>query len=296
MTKPERKSIQQKITDRIVEMLDAGTVPWRPHHNCKSARPGKNISGRNYRGVNAIMTWAVSIEKGYASPYWLTFNQARELGGCVRKGEKGTPVVYYGHGVGKDDNGEKDPSKAFGFAKGYTVFNLEQIDGIADDKLPADEVDTSQRWANDPIESAREIIDAYEGPAFAEAAGTPHYTPSTDTVTMPPMDRFDSAEAYYSVYFHELIHSTGHDSRLARGLTGDKSQEKYGKEELIAEFGATFLCAEAGIVAEVIDNAAAYIDAWKKIIKADATLVMAAAAAAQKAVDCVLAKEMELSA
>lgn len=288
----ERKTIQDKITDRIVAMLDEGTVPWRPHHNCRSARPGLNISGRRYRGVNAFMTWAVSLEKGYESPHWLTFNQARELGGCVRKGEKGTPVVYYGQGVGKDDDGNKDPSRRFAFAKGYTVFNVEQIDGIDPAKLPA-EINATERWEHSPIESAIEIIDGFDGPGFVEAAVTPHYTPLTDTVTMPPMDRFDSSEAYYAVYFHELIHSTGHESRLARELTGDKSDSSYGKEELIAEFGASFLCAEAGIVAEVIENNAAYIDAWRKVIKADKTLIMTAASAAQKAVDCVMASKLE---
>jgi len=285
----ERATVYDKITERILAMLEAGVAPWQPGHNCKAAQPGKNVTGRSYRGINAVMTWAVASVAGYSSPYWLTYNQARELGGNVKKGEKGTPVVFWGQAKTKGES--EDEGKGYMFAKGYTVFNLEQIEGLKAEDLPV-EADSLERWSNDPIEAAEAIVSGFDGPSRETLATTPHYSPSRDCVVMPPMDRFATAEEYYSVYFHELAHSTGHESRLDRKLTEQKTRETYGQEELVAEFAAAFLCHECGIERATIENSAAYLDGWKKAIKGDVKLLVMAASQAQKAVDCILGKSL----
>jgi antirestriction protein ArdC len=285
----EKLSIYDKITARVLEMIDKGVAPWRPNHNCKSARPGKNIRGNAYRGVNAIMTWSVADIEGYGSNYWLTFNQARELGGAVKKGEKGTPVVFWGQGKGKGDDESGEEGRGYVFAKGYYVFNLDQIEGLDEGKLP-DFSEAIQRWPNDPIEACEAIVSGYDGPAIETKATTPCYRPVSDIVEMPPMDRFVSAEDYYSVLFHELAHSTGHESRLDRKLNEERTKEKYGQEELVAEFTAAFICAEAGIDQTVIENSAAYLDGWRKAIQGDVKMLVVAASQAQKAADMILGR------
>jgi len=285
-TAEKKVSAYDKVTDRLIELIDAGVCPWKPTTNCRSARPGKNIKGNNYRGINAMMTWAVASIEGYASDVWLTFKQAQEMGGTVRKGQKGTPIIFWGIVDGKGDEAPADDkkSKGYAFARYYVAFNVEQCDGIDVADLP----DTT-RYANDPIVAAESIVAGFNGPKIAQRLSTPCYNFVDDVVYMPPVDRFVSSEAYYETLFHELGHSTGHHSRLNREMSQDRP--KYAFEELVAEMAAAFLCDEAGILPSVETNVAAYLDGWGKAIKADRSMLIKASSAAQKAADMILGRQ-----
>lgn len=278
------RDIYQAVADKILAALDSGTVPWRKTWQGAANETPRNLStGKPYRGVNVWLLLLADMP----SPYWLTFQQALGLGGCVRKGSKGTPVVFWGtREVEKDGVIEER-----WFLKTYTVFNASQCD-LPADVLPGEIAPRS----NDPIESAQFIADQY---VYREKLQVTHegsrafYRPVTDSVTMPPMSAFDSSTAYYATLFHELSHSTGHPSRLGR-LKVDSAvaafgTEEYSREELVAEFGAAFLCSAAGIANEAeIKNSAAYIASWRRFIKDDPRAVVVAAASAQRAADCIL--------
>ena len=275
------QKIYQIITDRIIDMLDAGTVPWRKPWKNACELPQNLISKKAYRGIN-ILTLGAS---GYGSPYWLTFKQAKSLGGMVRKGEKGTPVVFWKFiDVTDKETGEE---KRVPLLRYYTVFNVEQTDGIDESKIPA----VAELPDNfNPIDEAEKIIDESEDlPEIKHAGDRAFYRPSTDTITMPKQSQFFGTEEYYSTLFHECVHSTGHESRLDR-LSKDASfgSTDYSKEELVAEMGAAMLCGLTGIETATIENSAAYIDGWRKKINDNVKLVITAAGKAQKAVDYIL--------
>lgn len=270
------------ITDRIIKLLEAGTIPWRSPWSAGS--PANIVSRKAYRGINPFMLAC----SGFSSPYWMTFKQAQNLGGTVRKGERSTPVVFYKtwtFGTTDADTGERG-AKTVPILRYYNVFNLSQCDGIADPDAGAD------RPIIAPIDRCAAVVDGMPNPPRIEH-GEPraYYRPSSDLVNMPTLQLFTSAEAYHATLFHELGHATGHKSRLDReGVTGGagfKSAE-YSREELIAEMTAAFLCGHCGIDAATIDNAASYIAGWMRKLRDDATLIVRAASAAQKAADYIL--------
>jgi len=280
----------QVITDRLVAMLEAGTVPWRKPWAGAAGFPKNLISKKEYSGINFWMLHSAD----YGSPYWLTFKQAQELGGTVRKGEKGTPVIFTKTLPAKvvdvpTDNGGTEKmldSKKLGgrMLKYYTAFNVEQCDGLT---LP----DEGPRHQHDPITSAEAILDGYQGPTIAHGGGRACYSPALDLVKMPEPDRFPHREEYYSVLFHELAHSTGHKSRLARITeTANFGSQDYGKEELVAEMASAYLCAQAGIEQATLENSAAYLKGWIDAIKGDTKLAISAASAATKAANLILNK------
>ena len=280
--------VYEIVTDRIVAELEKGTIPWRqPWNGSGSSLPENLISRKRYRGINAAMLYA----KGYGSPYWLTFKQAKSLGGHVRKGEKAMPVVFWKFNEVKEDKdtGErKNTVRDFPILRYYSVFNVEQVEGI-EKHIPAEEA----RPFN-PIDKAEEIVSSMPSRPIIEHKGDrAYYSPRLDQVVLPTKGRFNSEDGYYSVAFHELTHSTGHASRLSRFDTTDLApfgSADYSKEELIAELGASFLCAEAGIDAAVTPNAAAYIQNWLSALKNDKRMVVLAAGKAQKAADYILGK------
>lgn len=270
--------VYEIITERIIAELQKGVVPW--HKPWKSSGPMNLVSKRAYRGVN---TWLLGVSQ-YASPYWLTFKQAKALGGSVRAGQKATPVVFWKPVKSKDKTSGEE--KTFPLLRYYSVFNVEQCDGL-EKHIPVDVAKTVA-----PIDAAAAIVEGMPDKPTIQHGGTRAcYAPGSDTVTMPPRDTFDNGEFYYSTLFHELTHATGHVSRLDRkGITESAGfgSETYSKEELVAELGAAFLCAEAGIVERLIDNSAAYINNWLGALKQDVKLVVQAAAQAQKAADYIL--------
>lgn len=273
--------VYQIITDRVVELLESGTVPWHRSWGGKWQWPRNLVSGNCYRGINVFLTGC----QGYSSPYWLTFKQAQKLGGNVKKGEKGTQVVFWKQW--ERENKETGTVDKLPVLRYFTVFHASQCEGV---QVP--ETETPQ---NDftPIEQCERAVAQFElKPSIRHDFDKAFYRPNDDLVGMPAREAFDAAESYYSVLFHELTHSTGHSSRLNRKEISESiaafGSEDYGREELVAEMGAAFMCGHCGIEQQTINNSAAYVAGWLKTIRKDAKLVIQAASAAQKAADHML--------
>ncbi|MEL7464844.1 MAG: zincin-like metallopeptidase domain-containing protein [Pseudomonadota bacterium] len=280
----ERFDVHQAVTDQLVAALEAGTKPWK-NGWIGGAGGGfpLRVTGEAYRGMNVLLLWCVAAEKGYRSPYWMTYRQAAELGAQVRKGEKSALVVKYGTFAKKDETGavvtdENGDEQTRGYAKAYSVFNADQIDGLAETFHPETaSIDTGAR----EIESAAAWFDA-TGAKIITSNRNPCFIPAMDEIHMPPIREFRSAEAYYSTLGHEATHWTGGKRRLAREFSRERSA--YAIEELIAEIGACFIAAEIGIAPDIEDSAA-YLASWLKALKDDKRFIFAAAGEAQKAVD-----------
>lgn len=272
-----KASVYDVITDRVVAALEAGSCPWRKPWTAAGAP--RNISGREYRGINVFVLRAAS----FSSPYWLTFRQALALGGNVRKGQRGTPVVFWRWLDEKDAQGVPTGDKV-PLLRYYTVFNLEQCDNVpapAGVEVPA---------VFDPIAAAEAFVASVPATSarIREGASLAAYNPTLDEILMPARTTFTQPAEFYSTLFHELTHSTGHASRLARpGIVNPIAfgSHEYSREELVAEMGAAFLCGESGILPATIENSAAYLRSWIKVLKGDSRLVVFAAAQAQKAAD-----------
>ena len=269
-------SVYEIVTSRILAELEKGQVPWRKPW--RTLPPANLISKKPYRGINVFLLALA----GYGSQYWLTYRQAQALGGNVRRGEHGTKTVFWKFDTFETEtaDGETEARKS-AFLRYYTVFNLEQTEGLkALLALPP----------AFPIESAEAIVTGMPNPPAFEQDAQAAYIPSRDTVTMPSRTAFDSQAEYYSTFFHELTHSTGHAKRLAReGFDSPQKfgSESYSREELIAEMGSAMLCGIAGIEKATISNSAAYLHSWIQRLKADSRLVVSAASAAQKAADYI---------
>jgi antirestriction protein ArdC len=281
--------VYEIITERIINMLDAGTVPWRKPWAGDDAAPKSMQTGKPYRGVNAFLLAVIGMERGYTSSQWVTYKQAQERGGKVRKGEKGSPVVFWKRlDVEDKQTGDK---RQIPFLRYFTVFNAEQCDGVEYDKavFPLSEFQK--------IERAQALVDGMpQRPELKVGGFKACYQPAFDTVWLPEPRAFKTEAEFYSTAFHELGHSTGHHSRLARkkdlkAWAGFGSHE-YSQEELVAEMTAAFLCGHCGIEAATIENSASYIDHWRRVLKADNKCVVVAAAQAQKAADFILAHQM----
>jgi antirestriction protein ArdC len=278
-------NVYQVITDRILQSLADGVVPWRKPWG--TATPKNLVSGREYRGVNVFLLGAAPFE----SPWWLTFNQARSLGGTVMKGERGTPVVFWkpieqGSMATRpeEDGAERDRWFVLRY---FTVFNVAQCQGIEAPPSVAER-------AFDSIEQCERIVAGFEGrPRIVLGGSGACYVPALDEVRMPVREAFSSPPEYYSTLFHELSHSTGAAHRLARKGVIDRARfgsHDYSQEELVAECGAAFLCAEAGIENRTLDNSAAYIASWSKVLKSEPRWIVHAAAQAAKAADLILGR------
>jgi antirestriction protein ArdC len=271
-----RCSVYEIITNQILAELERGQVPWRKPW--RTLPPANLVSKKPYRGINVFLL----AFAGYGSQYWLTFNQAKQLGGNIRKGQHGTKIVFWKCNTRETESADGEiEERRSAFLRYYTVFNLEQTEGLkALLRLPP----------AFPIESAEEIVKGMPNPPAFEQDSRAAYVPSSDTVTMPSRAAFYSQAEYYSTLFHELTHSTGHAKRLGReGI--EKIQpfgsEDYSKEELVAEMGSAMLCGAAGIEQTTIGNSAAYLRSWINRLKADSRLVISAARAAQEAADYI---------
>lgn len=280
------QTVYEIVTERIIALLEQGTVPWQKPWAAsgEDCRPRNLLSKKTYRGVNVFLLHAMS----YESPYWLSYKQAQELGGNVRKGEKSCPVVFWKWlDVDQAGTGEK---KRIPLLRYYSVFNVAQCDGI---RAPEDAQVTS---THNPIESAETILASMPlRPPIHHGANRACYWPSFDRVDMPMPGCFRTPAHYYNVLFHELTHATGHESRLKRkGVAGSDGEwsafgsTPYAREELVAEMGAAFLCGQSGIVERTIEESAAYVAGWLERLRDDKKLVVTAAAQAQKAADYIL--------
>ena len=298
--------VEEIITDRIVKMLEAGTVPWhKPWANRETGSDGfprNAVTKRHYRGINVF----ILASQSHGSPYWLTYKEAIRLGGHVRQGEHGTPIVFWkwlSKEVEKADGDVKE--QHFPMLRYYTVFNAEQTEGC---RLPADASTDGDGASFNPIEACEAVYaDMPKRPSLEHGATMAitrghrfeaYYTAGRDAVVMPRREAFDSPEFYYSVLFHELTHSSGAVHRLNRPTLNQAvkfGDTNYSKEELVAEMGAAFLAGHTGIEQVTLNNSAAYLAGWIRALKGDAKLVIVAAAAAQKAFDYILNRPAEIA-
>ena len=282
-----RKDVYTRVTDRIIADLEQGVrtwmKPWSAEHTAgKISRPLRH-NGTPYRGMNILLLWGEAMAKGYAAPIWMTFKQALELDAHVRKGEHGSLVVY-ANSITKTETNDKgeDTEREIPFMKGYTVFNVEQIEGLPAHYYakPENPLPLSER-----IESADHFLTA-TGATIYHGGNSAFYAPGRDIVQMPPFEAFRDKESYYATALHELTHWTNHKSRLDRSFDAKRfGDHGYAREELVAELGAAFLCADLGITPEVRDDHAAYLGSWLKVLQEDKRAIFSAAAHAQRAAD-----------
>jgi antirestriction protein ArdC len=273
----KKNKVYDIVTNKIIESLESGEIPWnKPWY---SGIPTNLISKKAYRGFNPFFLNLVASMEGYTSQYWLTYKQAQKKGGQVKKGESGTLVIFW-KWVNKKDKESGEIIDSFPILRYYTVFNVEQCDGVEYPKNPELEFT--------PIESAEKIISGMpKKPEIKYNGIKAYYDKNCDSITIPEQKIFKTVEGYYATLFHELAHSTGHHSRLNRDLSGFFGSEKYSKEELIAELSSAMLCGIVGIQPEIIDNSTAYIQNWLKVLKSDSKFVISASASAQKACDFI---------
>lgn len=274
-----RRDLYEEVTQQIVTAIEAGSggfeLPW--HHI-----PGlpKNLaSDRPYRGINTLLLWLIGNTRGYATPFWATFKQWRELGHPVRKGETSATVVFWkqlGSASGEEAASSEEDRPRF-VARAYHVFNAAQVDGFQLPLLPT--LSDAERIA---------VAETF----FAGLPITVHhdqdcafYRPSSDSVHLPAFSRFRNAQAYYATRGHESVHATGHKDRLDRDLSGRFGSNAYAMEELVAELGAAFLCADLGMSPEPRPDHAAYLASWLDVLKSDSRAIFTAAGKAQAAVD-----------
>jgi antirestriction protein ArdC len=274
-----RFSVYEMITERIINLLEKGTVPWKRPWKASVALPRNVISQKAYRGINIFLL----LSMGYESPFWLTFHQIDQLGGHVRKGEKACPVIFWKE-LTVDDKENDERARKIPMLRYYHVFNTTQCENLKG-ILPL-----SEQLAT--ILKPAEILERMpQRPVIKHGMREAFYSPTEDCVGMPSLENFTSQEKYFSALFHEIIHSTGHEARLNRTTLSPKEgfgSDPYAKEELIAEMGAAFLCAHAGIAEHTVENSAAYINNWMGRLKNDKKLVVQAAAQAQAAADFIL--------
>jgi len=266
------------ITNKILEQLEKGVIPWQMPWN--SQMPKNLITQNPYRGINILL---LSFSD-YKSPYWLTYKQAKDLKGYIMAGEKGTPIVFWNMLNVKANDDEDKVEKIIPFLQYHTVFNAEQCEKIP---VPKDDLIEFK-----PIEECEKVINNMpKRPFINEGRNRACYIPSKDVLEIPQRAVFKNIEGYYATLFHELVHSTGHTSRLNRNTVSELSpfgSENYSKEELIAEIGASFVCGMTGITNQTIENNASYIGNWLKRLQDDKKLIITAASNAQRACDFIL--------
>jgi len=276
-----------RITQEIIARLEAGTKPWvQPWRGVPVSRPLR-ACGIPYRGMNVFWLWMVADMCGYASPYWMTYNQAKNLGAQVRKGAKSTIAIFYKSytkEVEAPDTGEKS-DEARRVLKAYPVFNADQVEGLPERFHPAvslelvepqgREAELDAFFAAIPVNLRLQGCEAY-------------YEPTPDRVTMPPASLFSGFDHYYATLAHELSHWTGHSSRLARDLKNRFGTAAYAAEELVAELSSAMLGAELGLPVTHLDSHASYIEHWLKLLCEDDRAILTAAAKAEEASSLLL--------
>ena len=286
-----RKDLYQEVTDKIIAELEQGLLPWvQPwgldEHAMPLGLPRNAHTAKTYSGVNILLLWGAAIETGRTTQTWLTYRQALELGGHVRKGERGAMVVYADSFIPKQERQRAEleggePGR-IGFLKRYRVFNIDQCEGLPEDlyaaspKLPECEI----------IPQAQALIEA-TGADFRIGGDRAFYVPSKDFIQVPPQPAFRDQINYYRTCFHELGHWTGHPARLDRDMKSKFGTKDYAREELVAEMASAFVCADQGIKPTV--RHADYIGNWLQVLRKDKRAIFRAASLASKAADFILA-------
>jgi len=285
-----RDNIYREITDKIIAELERGIVPWvQPWSSskqfCPLGLPLNGLTRRSYSGINILLLWSALEEKGFASPYWLTFKQCVAMGGSVRKGQRGTHVYFADKFVPQKEKAraeqDGDEASAIAFLKRYTVFNAEQCDGLPVGLFG----EVEPRQPREIVSEAEALIEA-TGADFRIGGDQAFYVPSEDFIRIPNQTSYTDQINYYRTAFHELGHWTGHRTRLNRNLTTKFGTVDYAREELVAEMATAFVCASLGIVPTV--RHADYIGNWLQVLKEDARAIVKAASLASKACDFIL--------
>jgi antirestriction protein ArdC len=287
----DRTSIYEEITDKIIRELEAGRVPWvqpwgTTAANASLTMPKNASTGRRYSGVNILILWGAVIQGGYSGQSWLTFRQALGLGGNVRKGERGTTVVYADRFTPEDERRRAeetgDTPGVIPFLKRFTVFNTDQCDG-----LPADVSSAAPPPPEGLIVPQVEALIAATGADFRIGGERAFYSPTHDFIQVPPPQAYFEPINWHRTACHELSHWVGHASRLGRDLSGSFGTQSYAREELVAEISGAFVCATLGIVPTV--RHADYVGEWLAVLREDNRAIVRAASAASKAADYLLA-------
>lgn len=272
--------IAARVTANILDALNSGVRPWvQPWDSATALGLPRRHNGLAYKGINVLALWAAAQTHGYKSRHWLTFKQALALGGAVRRGERGQPIVFYSDGAPTEDGEGDAPPPRRAVLRSYTVFCADQIGGLpvhfyAPAVMPP---------ADDDAELAARFARV---PALVEHGGARAcYNPTTDTIHLPPRHSFVSAGQFFSTYLHELAHWSGHATRLARDLQPRASLAAYAREELTAELCSAFLGAELGLAVDHFECHASYIGSWLKLLDRDPGALLTAAGHAQRAAD-----------
>lgn len=282
------QDIYQEITDKIVAAVEAGAAPW----SCDWQRGGNGglplrVTGDEYKGINLLLLGMTAMTRGYSARHWMTFNQAKALGGGVRKGERGTPVVFF-KPLERERDAPEGGTETYTVPclRSYTVFNVDQVDDLPAKwapelpaPLPAKDRDEQAEFA---LRSSGAII-REDGGARA------FYNRTSDSVHLPTFERFNSVGGFLATMAHELVHWTGAEHRLNRTFGAKFGDKAYSFEELVAEIGAAFVCARLNVAGEHIDNHAAYVGSWLQVLKSDKRAIFSAASLAQAGADMVLA-------
>lgn len=284
----QRMDIYSRITDRIVEDLARGVKPWmKPWHDRnlqgRITRPLRH-NGQPYSGVNVLLLWSEGMARGFSSPMWMTFKQSLELGAAVRKGETGSTVVFASRFTKTEADGSGgEVDREVPFLKAYAVFNVEQIDGLPEHyhQRPGPVADPLQR-----IECADRFF-RNTGAVIRHGGTQAYYSPVTDHIQLPPFESFRDAESYVATVSHEICHWTANPDRVGRDLSRyAKDKTERAREELIAELGSCFLCADLGIAPELEPRPdhASYLASWLTVLSEDRRAIFQAAAHAQRAI------------
>jgi len=285
-TQTTKTDVYTRVTDRIIASLETGVRPWlKPwqagHTEGRITRPLRH-TGQPYSGINVLLLWGDAMEKGFTAGMWMTYKQAEGFGAHVRKGEQGSLVVYADRYKKTEENERgEEVEREIPFMKAYTVFNVEQIEGLPERYTPAP-VQRPEPLAL--IEDAETFFTA-TGAVFRHGGNRAFYAPGQDVIQLPPADAFRDAQSYAAIKAHELIHWTGHESRMAREFGKRFGDSAYAREELVAELGAAFLCADLGVTPEPREDHAAYLASWLKVLREDKRAIFSAAAHAQRAAD-----------
>ncbi|MBU8541932.1 ArdC family protein [Falsiroseomonas tokyonensis] len=280
----ERTDLYQTVTDTILAELELGLKPWRRPWRTTGAGFPLRHTGQPYRGINTLVLWMAICAHRYTSPYFMTYRQAQELGGQVRRGEKATTVTYSDtiRRVEETPEGEEEERRIW-FLKSYAVFNACQIDGLPERFHPAS--DPAEAAPVPRIEVAERFF-ANTGADIRPGGQRAFYTPNLDYIRMPAIADFIYPEAYYATLAHEMGHWTGHPSRLNREtITRRHSEEARAVEEILAELVAAFTCASLGIDHDLRQDSTAYIGSWLRVLASDKRFIFVAAAHAQRACD-----------
>lgn len=284
--KPQKKDVAQQITDAIIERLEAGTKPWQRLWSGGPCSRPLRVCGTPYRGINCLLLWLIAADKGYDASNWMTFAQAQKLGGQVRKGEKASPAIFYKVlAPAEKDSSDDEDGEGRGkrrVMKSYNIFNADQIDG-----LPERFYDKAEQTKTEPYDDEVRVRAYLETIPITvhHGGGRAFFSINGDFIQMPDPERFKSFPHYAATRAHELVHATGHKSRLDRTFGKRFGDKAYAMEELVAETGSAILGAELGLPDFMLDGHASYLASWLKILKEDKNAILTAAARAEEAVE-----------